>query len=72
MGERSVSDVTQPSAGTPPAFAVVDAHQHFWDPGTQLLPVAERRRRAIPFRYGDYGAICRRYLPPDYRADAAP
>ena len=26
----------------------------------------------IPFRYGDYGAICRRYLPPDYRADAAP
>ena len=26
----------------------------------------------IPFRYGDYRAIRRRYLPPDYLADAAP
>ena len=26
----------------------------------------------IPFRYGDYRPIRRRYLPPDYRADAAP
>ena len=26
----------------------------------------------IPFRYGDYRPIRRRYLPPDYREDAAP
>jgi predicted TIM-barrel fold metal-dependent hydrolase len=26
----------------------------------------------VPFRYGDYSAIRRRYLPPDYRKDTAP
>jgi predicted TIM-barrel fold metal-dependent hydrolase len=49
---------------------IVDAHQHFWDPTVNnhpwLAPDA-----AIPFRYGDYSAIKRRYLPDDYRADAA-
>jgi predicted TIM-barrel fold metal-dependent hydrolase len=70
VGERSVSDVTQPSAGTP-AFAVVDAHQHFWDPKRNYYPWLNDTPR-IPFRYGDYGAICRPYLPPDYRADALP
>lgn len=49
---------------------IIDAHQHFWDPFTNhhpwLAPDA-----AIPFRYGDYSAIKRRYLPDDYFADAA-
>jgi len=69
--ELSVSDVTQRSVGTTPAFAVVDAHQHFWDPERNYYPWLNDTPR-IPFRYGDYGAICRRYLPPDYRADALP
>jgi len=49
---------------------IVDAHQHFWDPIANdhawLRPDV-----AVPFRYGDYSAIKRRYLPDDYRNDAA-
>jgi predicted TIM-barrel fold metal-dependent hydrolase len=51
-------------------LAIVDAHQHFWDPVANYHPWL--REPPIPFRYGDYRAIRRRYLPPDYRADAAP
>jgi predicted TIM-barrel fold metal-dependent hydrolase len=63
-----------PAAATPLAplpYAVVDAHQHFWDPGVNYHPWLNDEP-PIPFRYGDYRAIRRRYLPPDYRADAAP
>jgi predicted TIM-barrel fold metal-dependent hydrolase len=52
-------------------FAIVDAHQHFWDPGVNYHPWLNDEP-PIPFRYGDYRAIRRRYLPPDYLADAAP
>src|SRR6187549_2191364 len=52
------------------AFAIVDAHQHFWDPAANYHPWL-RDEPPIPFRYGDYRAIRRRYLPPDYLADAA-
>jgi predicted TIM-barrel fold metal-dependent hydrolase len=51
--------------------SIVDAHQHFWDPGTHYYPWLNDEP-PIPFRYGDYRAIRRRYLPPDYLADAAP
>lgn len=48
---------------------IVDAHQHFWDPEANYLPwLADR---PIPFRYGDYAAIRRPYLPDAYRRDAA-
>lgn len=50
---------------------VVDAHQHFWDPSVHYYPWLNDEP-PIPFRYGDYRAIRRRYLPPDYRADTAP
>jgi predicted TIM-barrel fold metal-dependent hydrolase len=49
---------------------VVDAHQHFWDPAVNPHPWL-RPEASIPFRYGDYAAIKGRYLPDDYRADAA-
>jgi predicted TIM-barrel fold metal-dependent hydrolase len=49
---------------------VVDAHQHFWDPVANRHPWLSRHEN-IPFRYGDYAAIKRPYLPPDYQADAA-
>jgi predicted TIM-barrel fold metal-dependent hydrolase len=52
------------------AFALVDAHQHFWDPGVHYYPWLNDEP-PIPFRYGDYRAIRRRYLPPDYLRDAA-
>jgi len=70
MGGAATGSTDTPIlAGT--AFAVVDAHQHFWDPLRNYYPWLNDEPR-IPFRYGDYGAICRTYLPPDYRADAAP
>ena len=49
---------------------IVDAHQHFWDPTVNHHPWLTPEA-AIPFRYGDYSAIKRPYLPDDYRADAA-
>ena len=52
-------------------LAIVDAHQHFWNPVANYHPWL-RDKPPIPFRYGDYRAICRPYLPPDYLADAAP
>jgi predicted TIM-barrel fold metal-dependent hydrolase len=50
---------------------IIDAHHHFWDPQANYHPwLAEDAN--IPFRYGDYSAIKRRYLPPEYFADATP
>ncbi|MEO8143406.1 MAG: amidohydrolase family protein [Betaproteobacteria bacterium] len=50
-------------------FPIVDAHQHFWDPRTNYHPWL-CDRPPIPFRYGDYAALRRPYLPADYFADA--
>lgn len=58
-------------AGGAPGRAIVDAHHHVWDPVANNHPWL-REEPMIPFRYGDYAAIRRRYLPADYRADAAP
>lgn len=49
---------------------IVDAHQHFWDLERNYHPWL-CDRLPIPFRYGDYSALRRNYLPPDYRADTA-
>jgi predicted TIM-barrel fold metal-dependent hydrolase len=49
---------------------VVDAHHHFWEPAVNPHPWLMPDAR-IPFRYGDYSAIKRRYLPEEYRQDAA-
>lgn len=46
---------------------IVDAHHHFWSvPANPHLWLTELPR--IPFRYGDYSAICRDFLPSDYAA----
>jgi predicted TIM-barrel fold metal-dependent hydrolase len=58
------------SAGSPWDGPIVDAHQHFWDPVRNHHPWLSADT-PIPFRYGDYAAIRRPYLPPDYFADAA-
>ncbi len=49
---------------------IVDAHQHFWDPQRNYHPWL-RDEPPIAFRYGDYRALRRRYLPPEYLADAS-
>ncbi|MCZ8044797.1 MAG: amidohydrolase family protein [Beijerinckiaceae bacterium] len=48
--------------------AVIDAHHHVWDLANDLPWLKHER---VPFRYGDYSAICRDYMPVDYRADLA-
>ncbi len=50
-------------------FPMVDAHVHFWNPEQNYYPWLNDRP-LIPFRYGDYSAICRPYLPADYKRDA--
>lgn len=52
-----------------PPFQIVDAHQHFWDLGKNYYPWLQDDPM-IPFRYGDYSAIRKNYLPADYRKDA--
>ena len=50
---------------------IVDAHHHFWDLGRNYLPWL-RDEPPIRFRYGDYSALKRNYLPADYLRDSAP
>ena len=53
-----------------PALGLVDAHHHFWDLERNYLPWL-RDEPPIPFRYGDYSALRRNYLPADYAWDTA-
>lgn len=47
---------------------IIDAHQHFWDLDANYLPwLADK---PVSFRYGNYDALKRNYLPADYRKDA--
>lgn len=73
MGGALTVAVGTPSSasGADALIAVVDAHQHFWDPAINYYPWLNDEP-PIPFRYGDYRPIRRPYRPPDYRADAAP
>jgi predicted TIM-barrel fold metal-dependent hydrolase len=57
------------AAVSPPSFPIVDAHQHFWDPRVNYHPWL-CDQLPIAFRYGDYSALRRPYLPKDYFADA--
>ena len=53
-----------------PELPIVDAHQHFWDLGRNYLPWL-CDQPPVAFRYGDYRALRRNYLPADYFRDAA-
>ena len=57
-------------AGNEMTVPIVDAHQHFWDLDKNCYPWL-CDPVPIPFRYGDYSALRRNYLPPDYRRDSA-
>lgn len=67
-GEPAADDDT---GGIPGDIPIVDAHQHFWDLRRNYHPWL-CDAEPIPFRYGDYSAIRRTYMPPDYRADIGP
>ena len=49
-------------------FPIIDAHLHVWDAHAHYYPWLSDR--PVPFRYGDYSALPRRYLVDDYRRDA--
>lgn len=49
---------------------IADAHLHFWDPRVNYHPWL-CDATPIAFRYGDYAALRRPYLPVDYLADAS-
>ncbi len=49
---------------------IVDAHHHFWDLTRNYLPWL-RDEPPIKFRYGDYSALKRNYLPEDYDRDTS-
>jgi len=49
-------------------FPLVDAHQHFWDLERNYYPWL-CDRGSVPFRYGDYSALRKSYLPADYLRD---
>ena len=55
------------ASGDDRLLPIVDAHHHFWAVPANPHPWLTELPR-IPFRYGDYAAICRDFLPPDYRA----
>lgn len=53
-----------------PDIEIVDAHHHLWDLSRLHYPwLADAP--PVAFRYGDYAAIRRSYLPADYRRDSA-
>lgn len=49
------------------AESFIDCHQHFWDLGSNPYPWLQSED--VPFRYGDYGALKRNYLPDDFARD---
>lgn len=71
-GRQSLPSQPKPEAKLPDetAIPVVDAHQHFWDLDRNYYPWL-CDPVPIPFRYGDYSALKRNYLPDDYRSDSA-
>lgn len=50
---------------------IIDAHHHFWDLRMGRHPWL-RPDVLIPFRYGDYSAIKRTFMPAEYRAVTGP
>lgn len=58
------------AGGDDRVLPIVDAHHHYWDVARNPHRWLRETPR-IPFRYGDYAAICRDFLPDDYSSVAA-
>jgi predicted TIM-barrel fold metal-dependent hydrolase len=59
------------TSGDDRLLPIVDAHHHFWDVERNPHPWLQQRP-LIPFRYGNYSAICRNFLPEDYARAQGP
>ena len=53
-----------PAVDADGALPIVDAHHHVWDLRADRHPWLQDES-PIPFRYGDYRALRRDYLPAD-------
>ncbi|GAM74398.1 purine/pyrimidine phosphoribosyl transferase [Vibrio ishigakensis] len=54
------------STGQDQDLPIIDAHMHYWDLEENYHPwLCEKP--LIPFRYGDYTAICTSFMPNDYK-----
>lgn len=65
MDQLQASRAAYLASGDEALLPIVDAHHHFWDVAHNPHPWLQQRPR-IAFRYGDYEAICRDFLPEDY------
>ncbi|MFN2643509.1 MAG: amidohydrolase [Burkholderiales bacterium] len=70
MRRACISSTRPAKLPSEPALSIADAHLHFWDPRAHYYPWL-CDPEPIDFRYGDYAALRRPYLPQDYRADSA-
>lgn len=52
-------------------ISVVDAHHHLWDLSRGHYPWLQQAYDPQAFFLGDYAALCRDFLPTDYRAASA-
>lgn len=68
--QRSGVLLGSPSRFTMDDLPICDAHQHFWNLRANYYPWL-CDEPPVPFRYGDYAALRRSYLPADYRRDWA-
>ncbi|MFJ3487791.1 amidohydrolase family protein [Pseudomonas sp. NPDC090202] len=55
------------ASGADDDLPMIDVHQHYFDVERHYYPWLNDRPLR-PFRYGDYSAICRNFLPQDYHA----
>lgn len=60
-----------PSPTPPNVLSVVDAHHHLWDLSRGRYPWLQQAYNPQEFFLGDYAALCRDFLPADYRAASA-
>ena len=47
------------------SLKIIDAHHHFWDPIKNYYPWLSDEPM-LPFRYGDYSALKKPFMPEDY------
>lgn len=58
------------ASGDDADLPIIDAHHHFFDLDRNYHPWLSDHRLST-FRYGDYSAICRNFMPADYRQASA-
>ena len=68
IAERHAGALGGQGVAASQVLEIVDAHHHLWDPDHNYHPWL-RDEPQIPFRYGDYKALRRRYLQEQYLAD---